>query len=236
MLVSDAVDNPGRQAVGADWAWGRLGWATAVCPGEQSCGDQIRCWWDTQHLLLALADGLGHGVHAHAAALGVMQAVEQRWQDWQQQRRVQPQRQTNIHAWLTECFAYCDQTILHTRGVSLALVWVLPQQAQLIHAAVGNVRTLVQGPQATRRLGCARGIVGAGYRGLQPETFALNQEDWVVIFSDGLAENSDFATLTQTAVASDALALTVLRQQQRQDDDAALLLYQHTTTLQQPKP
>ena len=231
MLVSNVVNNPGRQAAVPDWAWGRLGRATAVCPGEQSCGDQIRCWWDTQHLLLALADGLGHGIHAYTAAMEVMQAVEQRWLDWQQQRRTHPQHLPAIPTWLTECFAYCDQAILHTRGVSLALVWILPEQAQLLHAAVGNVRTLVQGSQATRRLGCARGIVGAGYRGLQPEVFALNREDWVVMFSDGLAENSDFATLTRTAVASDALALTVLQQQQRQDDDAALLLYQHTAAL-----
>lgn len=129
----------------------------------------------------------------------------------------------NLHTLFTQL----DHSLRDTRGIALTVVTVIPATGHLVHAAVGNVRARIEGQEGTRRLGCARGIVGAGYQGLRAECFDLNHGDWVILFSDGLEENIGFPELARQESPSDKLCMELLEHYARSDDDAALLLYRY---------
>ncbi|WPL15916.1 Stage II sporulation protein E (SpoIIE) [Thiorhodovibrio winogradskyi] len=188
-------------------------------PGESACGDQLDAWLIDTGLRLAVADGLGHGPEAQRAAVTALDEL----------------RQASPGLELAELFARCDQALIGTRGVALAVVDVRPDAGQVLHASVGNVRTLLIHQDKVRRLGGARGIVGAGFRALRPERFVLAPGDWLVLYSDGIAENADLATALAEAdlepdpnhVPENSLASRLLARWASDRDDASLLLYRH---------
>ncbi|MBK1640745.1 serine/threonine protein phosphatase [Chromatium okenii] len=187
-----------------------MGQALRALHPAEPCGDQIGCWRTADGWRLALADGLGHGREAHHAAATAMQRLAT----------------TAASASLASVFADCDQQLLDTRGVALAVIDLCFASAHCQHAAVGNVRTLLIRDGIVSRLGSARGIVGAGFRGLRPEYVAIHPGDWLVLFSDGIRENVEIVAALAQQTPSDALAARLLAQWADARDDASLLLYQ----------
>ncbi|MFD2111368.1 SpoIIE family protein phosphatase [Thiorhodococcus fuscus] len=187
-----------------------VGQAVRPFPGEPLCGDQSGWWRHPDRLRLALADGLGHGQEAHAAAATVVEHLA-----------------TMRPTGLAELFADCDRTLIGSRGAALAVVDVLFEENALLHAAVGNVRTLLIGQRQIRRLPGARGIVGGGFSGLRPERLPLSAGDWLVIFSDGIPEDADIRASLTASRSSDALAEQLLERWARDQDDAGILIYRH---------
>jgi len=198
-----------------------LGAALRPVAGECLCGDQLGYWPAEPGLLLALADGLGHGAEAHRAASTAMRTLA-----------------ALAGASLVEAFALCDQRLNTTRGTALALARIEPERAaggqnggaRLTHGAVGNIRTLVWSQGRLRRLGGARGIVGAGYRQLRLEQLALDPGDWLALYSDGIPEEAAIedalARLDRPGTAClDQIAAELLERWANPGDDAALLLY-----------
>jgi phosphoserine phosphatase RsbX len=188
-----------------------IGQALRALHPPEPCGDQIGCWRTAGGWRLALADGLGHGHEAHRAAAAVMQRLVA----------------TPATAPLETIFADCDRQLLDTRGVALAVVEIRLAPATICHAAVGNVRTLLIQNGMVKRLGGARGIVGAGFRGLRSECLPLHCGDWLVLFSDGIRENVEIVAALVGQTPSDALAAQLLARWGEDRDDASLLLYQH---------
>ncbi|MBK1619491.1 hypothetical protein CKO42_13805 [Lamprobacter modestohalophilus] len=169
-----------------------LGFALRAMPGESVCGDQIGVWPQGEHRLqLALADGLGHGQGAHQAACNVMRLLGD----------LQPLA-------ISARFQYCDEHLLHSRGVALAMADIDLQAHCLTHAAVGNIRSLLLRQGQVRRLGAARGIVGAGYRDLYPEQHDFQPGDWLVMFSDGIGEDARIADALSAAEPSQVAGRT----------------------------
>jgi hypothetical protein len=188
----------------------RLGQALRAMPGESLCGDQLGWWPHTDRLRLALADGLGHGNEAHLAATAAMRELAGQATDA-----------------LDAVFACCDQALMHTRGVALAVVDILPGEMAIQHAAVGNIRTLLVQYGQVKRLAGARGIVGAGFTGLRPERLSIHPGDWLILFSDGIRENAGLVESLLGARPSDQLAGQLIEQWAGERDDASLLLYRH---------
>ena len=189
---------------------GTLGRALRPVAGEVLCGDQFGCWTADGRLRLALADGLGHGREAHAAAVAAMAQVS-----------------GSVGMPLTEVFVRCDQALRSTRGVALSVVEMGAGAGDILHAAVGNIRTLVIQGGRLRRLGGARGIVGAGFVGLHAEYLPIVPGDWLVMFSDGIRENAAIAEGLEGEDASDEVAQRLIERWARDDDDASLLIYRH---------
>lgn len=190
-----------------------VGWTTRPHPGESECGDCCGWWAASGRTVLALADGLGHGAAAAAAAESAMAAIA-----------------ANLDRSCEDVFALCNESLSATRGAALAVAIVEPEAGRLVLGSVGNIRAQLLTATRDIRLGGARGIVGAGYANLAPETVALSRGDILVLFSDGLDEFAALRDmLERPGVPLQAQAQALLERWASPDDDAAVLVYRHET-------
>lgn len=189
-----------------------LAGATRPRPGERVCGDAYAYWYTPQRLVLVLADGLGHGPDASAAAQQALQCVAQ-WRG-------------------SDCATImrrCDTALQGSRGVAMALALIERNSGRAELAAVGNVRTvLVTTAGRERRFGAARGIVGAGYGELAPERVVLAAGEVLALYSDGLPELLALAPALAEAATLAAASARLVQQFALQADDAGLLLYRQS--------
>lgn len=190
-----------------------LSCATRPRAGQSECGD--RCgWWTTPvRIVMAVADGLGHGPEAALAADIAMACIG-----------------AGLERPFDVIFAACDSRLRDTRGVALVVAIVAIDTGQITVASVGNIRAVLLTSDKDYRFGGSRGIVGGGYARLTPEVRTLASGDVLALFSDGVDE---FSALRETLEATPPLAndqaSAVLTRWSRLDDDAAVLIYRHAT-------
>lgn len=185
--------------------------ATRPCLGQSDCGDRCGWWATPTRIVMAVADGLGHGAEAAHAADIAMACLG-----------------AGLERPLEEIFAACDSRLRDTRGVALAVAVLAVDSGEMSIASVGNIRTILLTPDKDYRFGGSRGIVGGGYARLTPEVRSLVDGDVLALFSDGVDEFAALReTLDQAARAPTTPALAVLDRWSRPDDDAAVLIYRH---------
>jgi len=189
----------------------RAGYTTCPKRGEIVCGDRCRIWVAPDRIMLALADGLGHGPDAAYAAEAALSSIGAR-----------------LGESCETLFEECDRELLDTRGVALAIgIIELDSQCATV-AAVGNIRSVLLTSGRERRLSGTRGIVGAGYTGLVPQRFELEAGDVLVLFSDGFAEFLPLRDLfAHSGTSMEYQAGNVLRHWASGEDDASILVYRH---------
>ena len=180
---------------------------------EQECGDQYGHWQCAGKAVLALADGLGHGPEAAHAAKLAIHTVGQ-----------------HLSHSCEQLFELCNEALTSTRGVALSIVIVNTEQNQIEVASVGNIRTRLLGEVKDFHFGGARGIVGAGYRNLLPETATIRNNELIVMFSDGMEELANIRQLLPNDAPAEVVkhsALDMIKTFGRHDDDVSALVYQH---------
>lgn len=174
-------------------------------------GDQCRIWQCGPDQLLAMADGLGHGPEAEIAALAALDFVE-----------------SHLEQPLSSLFEGCDRALRGTRGTALELLRISPGGAE--YAGIGNTgaRIWQAAHQRSLRLSGDYGIVGAGFRRLNPRPLSLAAGDLVVLHTDGISEKFDLkAYPALTSIALPTLAQQLLQDWGKSHDDAAVLIYRH---------
>jgi negative regulator of sigma-B (phosphoserine phosphatase) len=187
-----------------------IGYSVRPMPGEIHCGDACAVWSETDRVILVLADGLGHGPEAEEAAKAAIGCVS-----------------NMLNQSCEDVFSTCDQQLRHTRGVAMALAFIDPELHQITLATVGNIRAVLLSGAKERHLGGARGIVGAGFDGLAPETLQLKFGDTLMLYTDGLDEFLPLANLLRLPLSSNEMAIKALELWAKPRDDAAFLIYQH---------
>lgn len=189
----------------------QVGYAIRPIQGETASGDACAVWTKADRIVLAVADGLGHGPHAAHAAQTALRCIGARLDD--------------------SCegiFAACETQLRDTRGVALALAIVEPAKTRVTVAVVGNNRAIFLTGQQEVRLPAACGIVGASYRELTPQCLLLAAGDVLALYSDGFAELLPLRELLQSTPApAQQLAETALDRWATGRDDAAMLIYRH---------
>jgi Stage II sporulation protein E (SpoIIE) len=165
-----------------------LQWAARCAPaaGETECGDRVACLavpapgQALGHWLVVI-DGLGHGALAAQAAERALATVEA--------LAAQPGLAGQPLAMLQRL----DAALIGTRGAAVGLGWLAA--GHLRHAGVGNTRLVRCRQESVLRLPSRYGVVGDGSLqgqrgGLLPEqTLELQAGDWLLLYTDGLAEN-----------------------------------------------
>lgn len=186
-------------------------------PGEQECGDQYGHWQCAGKVVLALADGLGHGPEAAHAARLALQTIAQA-----------------PHLNCEQQFEACNEALTSTRGVALSIAIVDTIKNRIEVASVGNIRTRLLGEVKDFHFGGARGIVGAGYKNLLPETATIRDQELIVLFSDGMEELANIRQLLPKGGTTEEIqhsALELVKTFGRHDDDVSALVYQHNTAV-----
>ena len=178
----------------------------AVCvpiDGETVSGDA----WCVQTLpdgwSAIMADGLGHGPHAHAAARDAIDA-------FRKNADLSPELVlAKIHARLKG-----------TRGAA-AMVMRLSSE-ELVWAGVGNVRAFVQNPGEARTLISQNGTLGLQMRAVRPQSRPWNSGA-LITHTDGLTSRWDFSDQPRLMRKHPSLvAAFAHRDYARGSDDAAV--------------
>ena len=192
---------------GQDGAPLQIAIAKRALADDPHCGDECGSWRVGSKTILCVADGLGHGEHAEAAAKAAVDYVGRHLAD--------P---------LPEIFAGCDQALRDTRGAVMGLAVADEEKGTLTYAGIGNARAVVIG-EKTFKMTSSYGIVGGGYKVLALETVPFSPGDVVILHTDGVEEMSDVSDYAEIAAEDvQRLAERILRERGLKSDDAAILV------------
>jgi anti-sigma regulatory factor (Ser/Thr protein kinase)/serine/threonine protein phosphatase PrpC len=146
--------------------------------GENESGDDAALVRSDQALLVAVADGLGHGREAREASERAMATVR-----------------AHGDGDPAALLGACDRALRGTRGAVMAIARFDRSARTLVHAGAGNINTHLYRPRAPRRFGSVSCVLGA--RGPSPrltsETESLDPRPLLVMFSDGISSRADLS-------------------------------------------
>jgi anti-sigma regulatory factor (Ser/Thr protein kinase) len=182
--------------------------AVGICvralAGETQSGDACVEIRTSRGVIVAMADGLGHGASAATAANAFVQCV----------------REAGLLA-LEQVFARAHRALLKTRGAVAAVARFDPERGEVEVAGIGNIALQLA------RMGALRteyplvmpGVLGSAYRVVRPQVFPFGLDDLLVMHSDGI--RSRFDLKLARALPAQAAADAVVRSHSKGTDDAA---------------
>jgi phosphoserine phosphatase RsbX len=178
----------------------RVAGAARPIAGESVCGDQWAVMPDEHGITVVLADGLGHGPAAAAAASRAVSSVRER-----------------LHLGLTPMLEGVHRELRTTRGAAVTIVRLDHGRAQGAHVAVGNVE-MTGVTRVPVRAVASPGVVGARMRRFQETTFPIHSGDLFVLYTDGIS--SRLSLDPYRALEPHALVTTLLERHSKAHDDA----------------
>jgi phosphoserine phosphatase RsbX len=185
--------------------------ATAVMPGETHSGDRHVVCPLSDGALVAVIDGLGHGVEAAAAARVAAGVLKQ-----------------HAHDPVTTLVERCHNSLRSTRGVTLSLATISVRARVMTWVGIGNVEGVLRRAQpglADERLLLRNGVVGSHVPPLQASAIALGHDDLLVFTTDGVAD--DVAQTLPVRGTLQATADGALARGNKGIDDALVLLVRY---------
>lgn len=161
-------------------------------------------------ILVAVIDGLGHGLKAAAAAKQTIAALE-----------------NHAHESLVWLFEHCHHKLRKTRGVVMSLASFNTLAGTMMWLGVGNVEGILLRAAATtgsknERMLLRGGIVGYRLPTLRPAVIPISQGDTLVFATDGL--RSSFAEALTPNGSPQQIANRTLAHHYRGTDDALILV------------
>jgi anti-sigma regulatory factor (Ser/Thr protein kinase) len=180
---------------------------TAAHPGEALCGDAWAMAARPGGGVLLVADGLGHGPDAHAAAREAVRL-------FLQSRRAAPaELLEEVHAGLRP-----------TRGAAVAIAEIDPGRAVVRYAGIGNIAGSILWRGGTRSLVSHNGIAGHEARRITEFSYPFPGGALLVLHSDGLASRWTLDPYPGLGERHPALVAGVLyRDFKRGRDDVAVV-------------
>jgi anti-sigma regulatory factor (Ser/Thr protein kinase) len=197
-----------------------VGIVSRPAEGESEIGDHARFVRRGERLVLALADGLGHGEPAFVAASRALRALLEGGPA-EAGAGAQPDPERD--------FERAQEAVRGTRGAVAATAWLDQTSGALEYALVGNIRgDVIRAAGPVHRLQHGSGYlgqVGAGRRAgrLRRESAYLDPGDALLLASDGLLSAAELLPgdlLRHPAAA----AHTLLERFARKNDDATVVV------------
>jgi serine phosphatase RsbU (regulator of sigma subunit) len=189
-----------------------LDWATAgsPIPGEKESGDLHVVAPFDHGVLLAVIDGLGHGVPAAEAARAAAGFMKM-----------------NAGESVIRLVQQCDQLLHRTRGVVMSLASINTTDETVTWLGVGNVDgILIRCKDSTRTssefLNASRGVVGARLPGLRAAVLPIARGDWLIFATDGIRSGFDEGLSLSTTPQQ--IADRILAQDGLDTDDSLVLV------------
>jgi len=187
--------------------------SAAICvaaPGETECGDAWAVRYREDRLAAVVIDGLGHGPLAAAAAEEALAVFSGDW-----------------FTTPADFLAAAHNALRTTRGAAVAIAHINFALRQLHYAGVGNIASRIVSPGTAKQQApiSHAGIVGGEVRKLQQFDYKWQENDLLVMHSDGLSERwklSDYPGLATSDVA--VIGGILYRDAKRGGDDATVLV------------
>lgn len=180
-------------------------------PGEDYCGDSCAVVNGTAPLRILLADGLGHGPMAAAAATEAVKTF------YEEKPPCDPHHMiTLIHA-----------ALRRTRGAAVATASIDFTRGIARYAGVGNISASIVSPAAaeSRRLVSQNGTAGVEIRKVQEFSYPWPPDASLVMHSDGLGTQWHLQRYPGLLTRDPALIAGVLyRDYRRETDDVTVLV------------
>ncbi len=181
-----------------------LGMCVRALAGEQVSGDAcVEVPW-SRGVIVALADGLGHGERAAVAANAFVECVA-----------------AGAELALEEMFARGHRALLKTRGAVATVARFDEARGQVELAAIGNVAAQLArgGGRRSEHIVAMPGVLGSAYRAVRPQVFAFEVGDLLLVCSDGVRARFDLDLVRALDVR--AAAESIVRTNGKGTDDAA---------------
>jgi anti-sigma regulatory factor (Ser/Thr protein kinase) len=185
---------------------------SVVClpkPGEEACGDAWAVESDSSgRSLVIVADGLGHGVQAAAAAGLAIRTFRE-----------------NMHRGSAQIIEVVHAALRSTRGAAVAVIELFHDKREIVFTGVGNISAQVVTGAISRSMVSHNGTAGVEARRIQSFTYAWPAESLLVVHSDGLASQWNLAQHPGLRFKHPSLIAAVLyRDCRRQRDDVTVLI------------
>jgi anti-sigma regulatory factor (Ser/Thr protein kinase) len=178
-------------------------------PTEEVCGDDWGWRQRNGRLTIFMADGLGHGLHAHDAATAAIRVFAK---EYEQTPRLLI---GDVHAALRP-----------TRGAAVAMLAVDIDRRTGAFAGLGNIGGQILHPSGARQnMVSHNGTAGHAAGRIQEFNYPIPPQATIVMFSDGLASHWDLAPYPGLLTKSPALIAGVLyRDHSRRRDDVTVVV------------
>ena len=185
-----------------------IGGITRPIVSEEVCGDALAARETDQHHVFLVADGLGHGPLAAAAAQSAVAAFFDT-------------DETEPGVLLTRL----HDRLGHTRGAAALVVTIDSAFRSLSAAGIGNISAFIVGEDSRQSMVSYPGIVGHRTATVRQLDFSLDDDAIVIVHSDGVKESwrlSAVPGLSQRS--STVIAGSLLRDAGGRRDDASVLV------------
>lgn len=181
-------------------------------PGEEESGDAWTAVVGRDVVTIGVADGLGHGPAAAAAAAGVLRVIRER---------------SNLE--LPELMADAHAAVRSSRGAAVGLARIFPATGRLDFAGVGNIGGTIASDDGTRKTVSLGGIVGHEMRKVQTFSYPWAASSVLVLQSDGIGTSWNLQNYPGLSRREPALIAAVLyRDFCRGNDDATVVVAKAT--------
>lgn len=174
--------------------------------GETHCGDAYLVLDEGATILVAVADGLGHGKEAEEASQAAMAYIR-------------------AHATMALGLLLegCHRRLSNTRGAVLSIARIDRAAHTLLYAGVGNIEARIVAAEKTYRPIPQHGIVGHTLRKTRCEEFPFAPGDLLVMHSDGISDRFEISALGRERDVQ-LLANQIGREAGKHHDDQLLLI------------
>lgn len=176
-------------------------------PGEKNCGDMpwVKLLNDNQ-ILFCLIDVAGHGDAAQKHAENCLFVLERHFQDD-----------------LTKIIYSLSEFSQKQRGLVIGLALINLDVGLVHYMGVGNIRARIIGHQGYRFV-ARSGVVGISAHHPVLEEYLLNNNDVLLMYSDGVSDQFDVKSYPQ--ILSDKIELipqTIIQRFAKNNDDASCI-------------
>jgi len=178
--------------------------------GQSECGDQYLVKQLNDSILIAVADGLGHGTEAAFAAEKAMKILD-----------------SYSNEPIKALIQMCDKELQETRGIALTIARV--SNNKLTYLAIGNVLGVywqqdAEANWSKQSLFMQNGIVGSQLPSFELNHIALKPGDIFILATDGIKEK--FETEPARLESPETIAKSLFKAYRNPKDDGLILVAQ----------
>lgn len=183
-------------------------------PGESVCGDGWSWRMRDGRLAILVADGLGHGLHAHEASLAAIDVFAR-----------------SHESPPASVLADANGALRPTRGAAVAVLALDLDRRRATFAGLGNISGAILLPSGRRHnMVSHNGTAGHSAARIQEFQYDVPADSTIVLFSDGLATHWSLDTYPGLRARSSTLTAGVLyRDFSRRRDDVTVVVVKECT-------